>query len=507
MFNTPILFIIFNRPDTTQKVFEIIRQIQPKYLYVAADGPRENIHGEAEICQETRNVVLKQIDWDCKLVTRLNNNNLGCGKNVSGAITWFFENVEQGIILEDDCVPSLSFFNFCENLLEKYRYNENIFVISGTNQQKKKRGNASYYFSAYGLIWGWASWRRAWEKYSYSLETIDDLSIKNRLTFYFKTKREKDYWLSIFKIMKYDPIDTWDHQWLFTQWINKGINIIPNVNLIKNIGFDSRATHTKINIEGISNLSLSEMKIMKYPKIIKINRKADLYSFDNAFQKKLKLKKQNSIMKIIQSLKRKILQRIITILSNHFKLKEPEFYDKKNPYSIKLGTNSFIEGPCKVNGGDSICIGNNSSIGTNSWIAAFKSYLSQSFSPQITIGNNVRIGNYACITSTNKILINDGCLFSEYVFITDHYHGFSPELNIPPSEQNLISKGSVEIGENTFIGYRVSILSGVKLGKNCVVGAHSVVTKSFPDYSMIVGTPARCIKKYSFQMNKWIDEN
>ena len=279
MFNTPILFLIFNRPDTTKKVFEIIRQIQPKYLYVAADGPRENIHGEVEICQETRNVVLKHIDWDCKLVTRLNNNNLGCGKNVSGAISWFFENVEQGIILEDDCVPSLSFFNFCENLLDKYKGQENIYMISGSNFQNKVYGNASYFFSEYGHVWGWATWRRAWNKYAYSVKVFNENAIKKSLAAHFKKQLEFEYWYSIYVKMKKELIDTWDYQWHIAIWINNGISITPNKNLVTNIGFNNNGTHTLCEIQGVSNKKSESIEIIKHPIKIKIQREADKYLF------------------------------------------------------------------------------------------------------------------------------------------------------------------------------------------------------------------------------------
>ena len=245
MFNTPILFLIFNRPDTTKQVFEKIRAIQPTQLFIAADGPRGDKQGESELCQQTREWVLHQIDWDCKITTRFQEQNLGCGKHVSGAITWFFEQIEEGIILEDDCVPDMSFFPYCAELLERYRDNEQIFVIGGSNFQNKKRGNTSYYFSAYGLIWGWATWRRAWQKYSYTLKDFPDNSIAISLKKYFKTVKEQDYWNTIFKMMKYNPIDTWDHQWLFSHWIHNDLHIVPNTHLISNIEFDERETHTK----------------------------------------------------------------------------------------------------------------------------------------------------------------------------------------------------------------------------------------------------------------------
>ena len=149
-FNTPILFLIFNRPDTTQIVFEEIKKQKPKYLFVAADGVRSHIIEDMEKCKDTRNLVLKGIDWDCEVKTLFRDENLGCGVAVSEAITWFFENVEQGIILEDDCLPHPSFFGYCETLLEKYNDNENVYVISGDNfQNGKQTGNASYFFSNY----------------------------------------------------------------------------------------------------------------------------------------------------------------------------------------------------------------------------------------------------------------------------------------------------------------------------------------------------------------------
>lgn len=173
---------------------------------------------------------------------------------------------------------------------------------------------------------------------------------------------------------------------------------------------------------------------------------------------------------------------------------------------IELGENSFFDGsPLQINGAEHITIGKNASIGKNAWLGAFDSYLDQRFKPSIIIEDNVRIGNYACITAIDKIQIEEGCLFSEYVYISDHAHGYDPTLNLSPKDQDLNSKGPVKIGRNSFLGYRVCILPGVTLGKNCVVGANSVVTKSFPDYTMLAGSPARAIKQFSFEQNKWID--
>jgi acetyltransferase-like isoleucine patch superfamily enzyme len=200
-------------------------------------------------------------------------------------------------------------------------------------------------------------------------------------------------------------------------------------------------------------------------------------------------------------------RKIVGYLSGFFHRIEPKYYNKNNSLGIKIGLNSFFEKPKKLDGPQYIEIKDNSSIGHSSWLGAFDKYSNQSFTPNIIISNNVRIGNYACITAINEILIKDGCLLSEYIYISDHYHGFDPMLNLSPKDQPLFSKGKVEIGENTFVGFRATILSGVKLGKNCVVGSHSVVTKSFPDYSMIAGSPARLIKTYDFENKQWKNEN
>ncbi|NDV69041.1 DapH/DapD/GlmU-related protein [Dysgonomonas sp. 25] len=182
-------------------------------------------------------------------------------------------------------------------------------------------------------------------------------------------------------------------------------------------------------------------------------------------------------------------------------------YALQEAKKISFGLHSYIDNPMQIDGGEFIRIGDNSSIGRYAWLGTFLSYNRQQFSPSITIGNNVRIGNYACITAIDNIEIGDGCLFSEYIYISDHAHGIDAEKEISPKDQDLYSKGPVKIGKNTFVGYRASILPGVTLGKHCVVGANSVVTKSFPDYSMVAGIPARLIKTYSLEQKKWINVN
>lgn len=198
---------------------------------------------------------------------------------------------------------------------------------------------------------------------------------------------------------------------------------------------------------------------------------------------------------------------IINKLSSYFELKRKNIVNAENPLGIDFGEKSFIESPKMLTGCSNIKIGDFSSIGHSAWISALDSYLDQNFSPQIIIGNNVRIGNYACITGINEIIIEDGCLISEYFYASDHFHGYDPLTGLSPKDQPLFSKGKIIIGKNSFLGYRVSVLPSVSIGQNCVVGAHSVVTKTFPDYCMIAGVPARIIKTFNFELNQWCDVN
>lgn len=279
MFNTPILFIVFNRPDVTVQVFSKIRETKPKYLFIAADGPRSEKDGEAELCKQTREI-LQDIDWPCELKTLLREENLGCGKAVSEAITWFFDNVEQGIILEDDCLPNQSFFTYCENLLDYYKNEPRVMHIGGTNSQFGKiRGKYSYYFSKYPHIWGWATWKHSWEKYKYSFSKDDDKKLDNIFKSYHFTQKEIEYWKHHWDIVNGEnKINTWDIQWTFTCWFNNGITIVPNTNLITNLGFSSNATHTKSDSD-LANLPTKDIGIIEHPTSFSIDVKADDYTF------------------------------------------------------------------------------------------------------------------------------------------------------------------------------------------------------------------------------------
>jgi len=242
---TPVAFLIFNRSDSAQKVFEEIRRSKPPKLLVVADGPRENVPEDRDKCLSAR-AVIDTIDWECEIFKNYADTNLGCKRRVSSGVDWIFDTVEEAIILEDDCVPHPSFFRFCEEMLQRYRDDERIMMISGDNFQfGRKRSQFSYYFSCYSHIWGWASWRRAWKLYDVTMEKWPKVRDAGQLNDWFSNRRAVAYWEEQFEKTYAGEIDSWDYQWAFTCWLHGGLTVLPSVNLISNIGFSQDATHTK----------------------------------------------------------------------------------------------------------------------------------------------------------------------------------------------------------------------------------------------------------------------
>ena len=242
---SPVLFLVFNRPEPTAEVFAAIRAARPPRLYVAADGARPNRPGEAQRCEETRQVATA-VDWPCEVKTLFRDKNLGCKQAVSQALDWFFECEPEGVVLEDDCVPDPSFFQYCDELLEHYRDDERIALISGDNFQfGRVYGESSYYFSRYCHIWGWASWRRAWRRYDRDIKAWPAFRDGGGLERVFGGRpREARYWRRILDEVHQGKIDTWDYQWNFAVWAQSMLTILPQKNLVKNIGFGVDATHT-----------------------------------------------------------------------------------------------------------------------------------------------------------------------------------------------------------------------------------------------------------------------
>lgn len=278
MFPVPILLIIFNRPDITARVFAEIKKIKPSRLFIVADGPRPDLAGDLDRCASARKVVEDGIDWECEVHKLFFDDNHGCGRAPFLGIDWFFKNVEEGIILEDDCLPHHSFFTFCQELLEKYRHEPKVMMISGDNfQNGVKRGENSYYFSRYNHTWGWASWRRAWQFYDFDMKVFSNFKEKNIIENIWSKKTVQNYWLNIFKnAYKNNNKDFWDHQWTFAIWNQDGVACLPNVNLISNIGFGIEATHTFLKKKAIMAKPLREMKFpLIHPTLISVDKTAD----------------------------------------------------------------------------------------------------------------------------------------------------------------------------------------------------------------------------------------
>ncbi len=240
---TPLLLIVFNRPEATKRVFEEIRKAQPEKLFISADGPRENRPDDIEKCKNVREVV-SHIDWPCEVKTLFQEKNLGCKIGATTGITWFFNNVPEGIVLEDDCLPDPSFFSFCTELLERFRDNESISMISGCNENQSTDSPYSYIYSKYGHLWGWASWRRVWEQYDVTMKVW--ASGENRRAIK-KAMNDNQMWNS--RAWSYMETfngrkDTWDFQWEAHRLLHRQYAVIPTKNMIENLGFGKDATHT-----------------------------------------------------------------------------------------------------------------------------------------------------------------------------------------------------------------------------------------------------------------------
>lgn len=298
MFETPILFVIYNRPDKTDKVFNAIKAIKPKNLFVAADGPKTE--NDLERCMQAR-AIIDNIDWDCNLHKIFRDTNVGSKLNVTQAINWLFESFEQAIILEDDCVPNKSFFFFCSQLLDYYKDNTDVMHITGANLNTNNLPELyTYHYSRYPNIWGWATWKRAW--LNYEVELNDKNYFKTLIRKRFRDPFERRFWTTVLNSL--DKLDAWDYQWMFAIWKKQGICLNTNINFISNIGFDNSATHTKYDSLN-SNLPTHEITTIIHPNSIKIDRIAEdelLFMLHNlkreGYLKYLKMRYKNLLHKI-----------------------------------------------------------------------------------------------------------------------------------------------------------------------------------------------------------------
>lgn len=243
------------------------------------DGPRAKRVGETEKVAATR-AIIERVDWDCEVLTNFSDENLGCRRRVSSGIDWIFEQADEAIVLEDDCVPDPTFFRFCQELLERYRHDMRIGMIGGVNFQfGRRRNDNSYYFSKYFHIWGWASWRDRWVgNYDVTMARWPQIRNEDRFSDILGSGREAAYWRKIFERVYRGEIDTWDYQWVFANWVEGRLSILPAVNLISNIGFDENATHTT-GISDLANLARNPIQFpLTHPSEVSRNIQADQFS-------------------------------------------------------------------------------------------------------------------------------------------------------------------------------------------------------------------------------------
>jgi len=275
-FETPILFLIFRQPEITYKVFEQIRAIKPTHLYISADGPREGHPEDIEECELTRAIVSK-VDWKCQVHTRFIPTNLGLKKAVSSALDWFFDSVDEGIVLEYDCLPDPSFFKFCQTMLDRYRNDPRIFSICGDNLLADiPRGDGDYYYSRLAGIWGWATWKRSWKLWRPKLENYEkfrELSIMNSIL---TVEKGREFWLKTFDAVHDGRNNTtWAFCLVYAQIMNGGYCVVPNTNLVSNIGFGPEGTHAQDETHPYANVQSGSIKRFNAPSFFVADLAAD----------------------------------------------------------------------------------------------------------------------------------------------------------------------------------------------------------------------------------------
>lgn len=273
-YNIPIAMFVFSRPDTTEQVFEAIRSVRPSKLILIADAARHGKPEEAKRCEKVREII-SHVDWECNVTRHFAATNMGCKERLASGLDLIFSEVEYAVILEDDCLPAASFFPFCEELLNRYLDDERVFMISGDKiLQDSLVIPHSYYFSAFNHIWGWATWRRAWKHYDKDISDWPMLKKNHALTGVIN-KESLQYFTCLFDDAFSGHINTWDFQWQLTCLKHRGLTIVPQYNLVKNIGFDEFATHTKFT-EDVYNLKHEELTFpLIHPEAVVCNTVAD----------------------------------------------------------------------------------------------------------------------------------------------------------------------------------------------------------------------------------------
>jgi len=287
----PIVLFIYKRPKHVINVLESINKYAPNKVYIVADGPKNE--EDVEKCELARDVVQTFLEKkDIKYEKDFSECNLGGPYRIPQGLNWVFDNEDEAIVLEDDCVPSLSFFHFCEYLLDYYKLDSRVAVISGNNFQKSKLKKDSYYFSCFNHCWGWATWKSAWEKYDEFLQKWPDFKASEYLKNYFSQKKHINYWSRIFDNVYYRRKVHWDYTWTFTCWSNNFLTVIPGKNLVTNVGFDEEASNTKNSQDPKAYMPAYELDFpLNHPECVIRHFNADLYTQKNHFGPKSFYKK------------------------------------------------------------------------------------------------------------------------------------------------------------------------------------------------------------------------
>ena len=283
LLRAPVALFVFKRPDLTARVFKQIAQARPATLLVVADGPRTEQEAESEMVRQTRAVV-EQVTWPCRVLRNYADQNLGCKRRMASGLDWVFENVDEAIILEDDCFPADSMFRFCDELLERYRDDSRVVAISGSKAHcEEAECEYSYFFSKYFHCWGWASWRRVWKHYDVNMREWPHWYRRGQLRKWGDSFDERCYWARMFDKQYRGQFDTWDYQMVFNCWRLGGLVALPAKNLVMNIGFDPRATHT-IDVQHPSaNCPVEPLDVLRHPPCVSRDLEADKLTFRRAF--------------------------------------------------------------------------------------------------------------------------------------------------------------------------------------------------------------------------------
>lgn len=282
VFDVPIAFVIFNRPAITKVSFQRIQTLRPNRLFIISDGPRAERLDEIRLVEQSRQIA-EQVDWPCDVQKIYASENMGCGRRISSGISKVFETVDRAIILEDDCIAESSFFSYCQTLLDYYQDDQRVMAISGNNfQLSQSRTKASYYFSKYPHCWGWATWRRAWKQFDLGVRDWPGFRDSGHLSTICSSQREMDYWTQIFNKSYAGEGSSWAYPWTCCCWMNHGLTVLPDVNLVSNHGFGADATHTQQR-SGVAGLPTRSLEKLIHPGVVHRHFLADQFTDEWVF--------------------------------------------------------------------------------------------------------------------------------------------------------------------------------------------------------------------------------